>query len=55
MLNLIADTKRIELGLMYSSLKAVADIGVELLATQSPALPAENAAAFNALADKLFN
>jgi len=55
MLNLIAETKRIDLGIMYSSLKAVADIGMDLLANQSTAMSAENAAAFNALADKLFN
>lgn len=56
MLELIGDTKALDLGVTYSSIPAVYDVGMGMLKeTEITALPADKAAAFTAFADKAFN
>lgn len=56
MLDRIAQSRCVDLGVYYSSLPAVADVGINALtAEQIGPLPAEKLSAFAELADKLFN
>lgn len=56
MLERIGDTKRVELGLVYSSEQDVYNIGMAMLIKDEiTTLPADKVDAFNSFADKLFN